>query len=91
MFSTLQFCGIILLFNGFGVFINIDVFDTATFITSYIPLVIFPMLYFGYMFVKKTKLIPLADIDFYSGTRDIDESDDPVPTTWYGKVWGALM
>lgn len=86
-YYALVFTCVILFFQGWQVFVNINGnFNTADFVTSYLPLVIFPTLYYGYAFTKKTKMIALADIDFYSGTRDIDEEDDPAPTTIIGRL-----
>jgi hypothetical protein len=36
--------------------------DNETFVSSYINIPIFIILYFGYKFIKKTKIIPLSEI-----------------------------
>lgn len=53
--------GILLFFGGYTVFIN-GQWDTETFVSSYINIPLFAMVYFGYKFAKKTKIIPLQDI-----------------------------
>jgi amino acid transporter len=52
---------ILLLFGGYVVFIDGE-WDTETFVSSYINIPIIFLLYFGFKFFKKTKIIPLADI-----------------------------
>lgn len=36
--------------------------DTETFVSSYINIPIFFILYFGYKFVKKTSIVPLSEL-----------------------------
>lgn len=48
---------------------NIWIFQAETFswfdfITNYITIPIFICLYFGYKFIKKTKIVPLEECDF---------------------------
>lgn len=51
--------------------------------------------YIGWKVVKRTKLVPLAEIDFMSGRRELDEMDEREqarfvkPTSIGGRVWGA--
>ncbi|KAG0651995.1 Proline-specific permease [Hyphodiscus hymeniophilus] len=52
---------ILLFFGGYTVFIHGD-WDTELFVSSYINIPIILLLYFGYKFWKKTKIIPLSDI-----------------------------
>ncbi|KIK64294.1 hypothetical protein GYMLUDRAFT_56839 [Collybiopsis luxurians FD-317 M1] len=52
---------IILLFNGYSTFMK-GHWDTETFISSYFNIVFVFGLYFGYKFVKKTKLVPLDEM-----------------------------
>ncbi|KAJ7676878.1 amino acid permease/ SLC12A domain-containing protein [Mycena polygramma] len=53
---------IIMFFNGFQTFMA-KPFDYQTFISAYINIPFFIVLYVGYMLVKKTKLVPLAEMD----------------------------
>jgi amino acid transporter len=66
----LQFILVILFFNGFSVFID-GQFDVAVLITSYLPIVVFPMMYFGYRFLRPVVTLPAAELDFFGGTRDV--------------------
>lgn len=104
-----QFCSIVLFFNGWEVFVNINgKFDTATFITSYLPMCVpsppssqdladaplsalFPCFYMGYRFWRGAKMTPLAEIDFFSGSRDEDEEPEKIPKGFVQKAWAAIM
>ncbi|KAE9378092.1 amino acid permease-like protein [Stipitochalara longipes BDJ] len=52
---------LLLLTGGYTVFIKGN-WDDETFVSSYINIPIFILLYFGYKFIKKTTIIPLAEI-----------------------------
>ncbi|KAM0756257.1 amino acid transporter [Meredithblackwellia eburnea MCA 4105] len=69
----LIFCCIVLFFNGWEVFVQID---HADFWTSYIPIIIFPMIFFANKFYKKTKWVPYEAMDFYSGSRTEDDEEE---------------
>ncbi|KAJ7628771.1 amino acid permease/ SLC12A domain-containing protein [Roridomyces roridus] len=56
---------IIAFFNGYGTFIG-DEFDWRSFISDYINIPAFFILYFGYKFIKGTKIVPLAEMDVTS-------------------------
>ncbi|KAJ1962578.1 hypothetical protein GGI12_002567 [Dipsacomyces acuminosporus] len=43
-------------------------FDTPRFVTTYLGIVIFCILYFAWKWFKKTKIISLKDIDLYTGS-----------------------
>ncbi|GAA5923553.1 hypothetical protein JCM1841_002980 [Sporobolomyces salmonicolor] len=87
---------LVIFFNGYTVFLSGN-WDTATFIISYITLVIFAILYVGWKLFKRTKFVRLADMDFETGRRELDAIADEeaakfVPaTTWYGRAWDWLM
>lgn len=55
-----------------------DTFDWFSFITNYITIPLFAAFYFGYKFVKKTKIVPLMECDFvhkeYTSDEDTTES-----------------
>ncbi|ORX57590.1 amino acid transporter [Hesseltinella vesiculosa] len=82
---------IVLLFGGFQVFLH-NHWDTATFVTTYLPLPVAPLLYFGYKFVKKTKTIAPSEMDFYSGLAEIEKlaEQEARPTTLMGQFFDAL-
>jgi amino acid transporter len=52
---------ILLLTGGYVTFIH-GHWDTETFVSSYINIPIFAILYFGYKFTKKSKIIPLTEM-----------------------------
>lgn len=81
---------LILFFNGWAVFIHGN-WDTATFITSYIPLLLFVVLYFGYRFIFGAKLINVEDMDFVTGSRDAEEEEELPPRNFIEKFWRSLM
>ncbi|KAK7001935.1 aa-permease domain-containing protein [Favolaschia claudopus] len=55
-------CSIIIFFNGYTAFMT-KPFDYQSFIVAYINIPFVVILYFGYKFAKKTKLVPLAEMD----------------------------
>ena len=57
---------IIILFADWQVFLSGN-WDTASFITNYIPILFFFGMFFGYKFYHKTKWIPGSDMDFVTG------------------------
>jgi amino acid transporter len=59
-------------FNGFPVFMQGN-WNVSTFFAAYVTLPIFGLSFLGWKLVKKTKLIPLAEIDFQSGRKELDE------------------
>jgi len=81
---------LVIFFNGWAVFIHGN-WDTATFVTSYIPLLLYVVLYFGYKFYNKTSFISLHDMDFITGSRDIEEEEELPPKNLAEKFWRAIM
>lgn len=64
----LFFCVLILLTNGFTVFIE---WNTSDFFTAYISLILFVVLYAGHKLIYRTKFVALADVDLIRGRMDI--------------------
>ncbi|KKY23693.1 putative arginine permease [Phaeomoniella chlamydospora] len=62
----LSICILVLIFGGFSSFIH--TFDTSAFITTYFPIPFFAVLFFGYKFYHKTKIVKYTDQDFISGS-----------------------
>ncbi|KAI8890794.1 hypothetical protein K501DRAFT_167815 [Backusella circina FSU 941] len=83
----------IILGQGYGSFY--PQFDAVTFVTSYIGLVPVFIWYFGYKIVRRSKVVPLVDVDFETGrvTRlDVEkdkEEDEILP--WYRKVLAWII
>lgn len=63
---------IITLFKGFDTFIP---FTKDTFVTSYIALPVFVIMYVGYKLYYKTKRIPAEHVDLVTGLASIDEEE----------------
>ena len=51
---------------------------------------LFPILYFAYRFGTKGKVVPVAELDFYSGSRDIEEEEELPPKNFAEKAWRAV-
>lgn len=43
-------------------------FNAATFVTTYLPIPVFLILFFGYKFVHKTEFVKSRDMDFVTGS-----------------------
>ncbi|KAF2272613.1 putative general amino acid permease [Westerdykella ornata] len=66
--------------GGYTVFLK-GHWDTPTFLFSYMMIFIFPVLYLGWKFVKKTKLRAPHEVDLYQDLEEIEEyTRNYVPT-----------
>ncbi|KAI5477898.1 amino acid transmembrane transporter [Pseudohyphozyma bogoriensis] len=93
-YYAMIFCLIILFFNGFAVFIHYNpaTFDQSTFWTSYVPIIMCPILYFGYRFYYKVTTIPYVEMDFVSGSREgEDEEEEEQSSNFIVRAWRAIM
>ncbi|KAH7930825.1 dicarbixylic amino acid permease [Leucogyrophana mollusca] len=70
---TLISTAIITIFKGFNTFMP---FTTGLFITAYIPIPIFFVLWLGYKIYFRTRTIPPAKVDLLTGKREIDEEEE---------------
>ncbi|WVQ77052.1 hypothetical protein IAR50_006731 [Cryptococcus sp. DSM 104548] len=68
------FFTVIILFNGFPVFLKGN-WDASSFVAAYITLPIFAVCWIGWKVVKRTKMVPLDQIDFQTGRRELDEEE----------------
>jgi amino acid transporter len=81
--GALMFSILILFFKGFALFAYKKTaakgthpkFDTNTFVTTYLGLPLYIILYFGYKIVMKSKLIKPKDADLYGGKARIDAEE----------------
>ena len=75
-YISLAICIFIILIKNFTVFLGHD-FPYKTFITGYIILPVFLIMFFSYKFIKKTKLIPAhqVDLDTYRDVVDAEEEE----------------
>jgi amino acid transporter len=85
-------CIVICFFSGFGVFLK-GGWNTADFVTNYLPFILFPILYIGAKVWTRVPVIKAAEMDFKSGLEQIeaDSYDEPPPTNAIGKFWAWLM
>jgi len=86
-------CVLCMIFSGYEVFLT-GGWSTATFVTNYLPIVLFPILWVGCKFYKGTKFfIPPMEMDFVSDVKEIDAItiEDPPPRNWVERVWMAIM
>jgi hypothetical protein len=74
----------VIIFGGFGSFSEfarhearlsallisheVPKFDASSFVTTYFPIPLFAVLYFGYKFWTKSKMVDYADMDFVTGS-----------------------
>ncbi|PAV20677.1 amino acid permease [Pyrrhoderma noxium] len=85
-------CPVICFFSGFDVFIKGN-WATDTFVTTYLPLILFPVLYIIARFSYKCKPIAPDDMDFVTGLKEIeaDTYDEPPPRNNLERFWAWLM
>ncbi len=86
----IAFCSIVAFFNGFDCFFPGN-FSAKTFLPPYIDIPIFLALFLSYKFTKRTRLVKLSEMDFWSGKAEIDRQEPlwPVekPRNWVERVW----
>jgi len=83
---------IICFFSGFSVFIK-GHWNTADFVTNYLPFGLFPILYLGAKYWTRVPVVPLSEMDFYSGLAEIeaDTYEEPPPKNRVEAIWQWLM
>lgn len=79
---------VVLLLSGFSVFLRGN-WDTANFITNYLPLMFAPVLFVVASFVMKSRFVKVADMDFITGVDEViaDTYDEPPPKNIWEKFW----
>ncbi|KAK8142701.1 hypothetical protein G3M48_008371 [Beauveria asiatica] len=89
-YFAIVFCLVIAIFNGFDAFFP-GRFSAKSFLPPYIDIPIFLGLFLGYKIIKKTKLVPLADMDLWSGKAEIDRLEGtwivPKPRNFLERIW----
>jgi len=85
-------CLIICLFSGWSVFLRHE-WNTATFVTNYLPLVLFPTLYITSKLWTRVPVVKASEMDFYTGLAEIEAStyDEPPPKNRREAIWAWLM
>ncbi|KAL0068466.1 hypothetical protein AAF712_004544 [Marasmius tenuissimus] len=78
--------------SGWKVFLKGN-WATDVFITSYLPLAAFPIMYLGAKFVRKTKIVRPEEMDFVTGLAEIEAEsyDEPPPKNRFEGFWRWLM
>lgn len=82
-YGALAFCILIAFFKGFALFCykktaakgTKPVFDRSTFITTYLGIPLYFIMFFGYKFIMKTKIIAPQDADLHGGKDLIDAQE----------------
>lgn len=70
-------CSFVLVGQGYGAWSK-DVVDPLDLVASYLGIAVVAVIFIVYKLVKKTKLIPLADVDLISGREEFDLYDEDV-------------
>ncbi|TFK57378.1 amino acid permease [Heliocybe sulcata] len=85
-------CVVICFFSGWSVFLKGN-WDTATFVTNYLPLALFPILYIAMRFITKVPTVKPMQMDFLSGLDEIerDTYDEPPPRNRMEAFWQWLV
>lgn len=92
-YGVIVFFSIVIIFNGFSVFIGLPGkdFDYQSFITDYIGLPIFFGFYFIWKVIKRTRIIPAAEVDLFTGKAALDAADahwpEQIPRNFIEKFW----
>lgn len=78
----------VLLFSGFSTFLHGN-WDTADFVTNYIPLMFAPILFGVASYVMKSSFVKVEDMDFVTGLDEViaDSYDEPPPKNIWEKFW----
>ncbi|EMD41814.1 hypothetical protein CERSUDRAFT_79441 [Gelatoporia subvermispora B] len=85
-------CLLICFFSGWSVFLKGN-WNSATFVTTYLPLALFPLMYVIWKLKTRAAIIKPEEMDFVSGLKEIEADcyDEPPPANWVEKVWSWLM
>lgn len=85
-------CFFVCLFSGWSVFLK-DSWNTATFVTNYIPFILFPIMYIGWKIKTRVPMVKPMDMDFITGLDEIeaDTYDEPPPKNKMEAFWAWLV
>ncbi|KAI0001988.1 amino acid permease [Russula vinacea] len=85
-------CLLICLFSGWSVFLRGN-WTTADFVTNYLPLVMFPILYAAAKYWRRTPTVRASEMDFYTGIAEIeaDTYEEPPPRNKGEAFWQWLQ
>jgi amino acid transporter len=79
-------------FSGWSVFLRHQ-WNTATFVTNYLPLILFPILYITSKLWTRVPIVKPSEMDFYTGLAEIEAStyDEPPPKNQWEAFWAWLV
>ena len=79
-------------FSGWAVFLK-GHWATDSFVTNYIPFILFPILYVGAKFYFRTPLVKLEEMDFITGLKEVEAAtyDEPPPRNNWERFWAWLV
>jgi len=85
-------CLLICMFSGWSVFLR-GQWNTANFVTNYLPLILFPILYIISKLWTRVPAVEASQMDFYTGLAEIEAStyDEPPPKNKLEAFWAWLM
>ena len=75
-FIALACCGFLIMFREFQVFLDLKNFDVDTFITGYICVPVFLVIFVSFKFYYKTKFIKAEDADLFFYKDCVDRSEE---------------
>ncbi|KAL1923093.1 uncharacterized protein VTP21DRAFT_9469 [Calcarisporiella thermophila] len=76
-------CLMVIFGSGYKYF---DPFDVKSFFATYIGLGLFAVFYLSYKLIKRTKVVPLRDVDLDSGRQPETEDDSEKALPWWRKM-----
>ncbi|KAJ6075717.1 hypothetical protein N7499_007698 [Penicillium canescens] len=89
-YFAMIFSSTVAFFNGFDAFFP-GHFSAKSFIPPYIDIPIFAMLFLGYKFIKRTRIVRIEDMDLLSGKEEADELEstweEPKPRNFLERMW----
>jgi Amino acid transporters len=80
---------LLIFFNGFGAFILH--FKVATFVVSYIAVVVYILVIFSWKFWKGTHRVRASEMDLVTNRRIEDEGPAPSNPPFLSRVWGVIF
>ncbi|RPD78096.1 amino acid permease [Lentinus tigrinus ALCF2SS1-7] len=85
-------CFVVALFSGWSVFLK-GHWRADTFITNYLPMMLFPVLYVGAKLWTRVPLIKYAEMDFKSGLQEVLDAstEETPPRNWIERIWRKIM
>ncbi|KAH9949045.1 amino acid permease [Amylocystis lapponica] len=85
-------CFVVCFFSGWSVFLK-GGWDTATFVTNYLPMMLFPVMYIGAKLYMRKPLVKYSEMDFKTGLAEVLAAsyDEPPPRNWLERIWGYVM